>query len=346
MLVVVASPLAWYSETTFAESSAVTLTAGVAAAALLRAPPLALFALAWLAGMTKETAAPFLLALAAVALLSTPLARGPVRRAHWVGLGAGLLLAVATHVGFNELRFGQLTNAIYTDPAFRVPTTGLKARFALSLWAAPNGGTALFWPSITLVLAGLAGLVVARRGRAPAGLALLALLAGHTALLASWWAPFGWAAWGPRLMLPLLPALAIAAVVLYLDQFERMLRWIGSRIPVLLCVAALLVAATAPQVGILFEPSAAYDVFVRDPASTHCPPDPHIIGNPGGHYACVIDTAWRRPSALLDAASGVERGLGPLLSLTTAASVVLLVLAATGAAAPRRRAVAQPDHQP
>jgi hypothetical protein len=267
-------------------------------------------------------------------------ARGPLRRAHWVALGAGLLFAVATHAGLNELRFGQLTNAIYTDPALRVPTTGLKARFVLSLWAAPNGGTALFWPSITLVFAGLAGVAIWRRGRAPSALLLLALLAGQTALLASWYSPFGWVSWGPRLMLPLLPGLALTAVVLHLDDFERMLRRVASLPLARTAFVGVLALAVVPQVGVLFEPQAVNELFFNVRPNSHCPADANIVGNPGGYFGCVIDTAWRRPLTLLDAAGGVGRGFGPLLLLTAAASVVLLVRAATDAAATPPRAVA------
>lgn len=328
VLIAVASPLAWYATSTFGESLALTLTAAFAAAALLRAPPFALFTLAWLAGITKETSAPFLLVLGALCLIATPLARGPLRRGHWIALGAGLLVAVASHAGLNELRFGQLTNAIYTDPAFRVPGVGLKARFALSLWASPNGGTAWFWPSITLVFAALAGIALARRGRrAWPALVLLALLAVHTALLASWWAPFGWVAWGPRLMLPLLPALALTAVVLHLDDFERLLRRIASLPLARAALVAALALAVVPQSGILIEPHAMTTLFYVPP-NAHCPPDPSIINNPGGYYGCVIDTAWRRRLVLVDASSGVTRGLGPLLAITAAASVVLLTAAA------------------
>ena len=333
VLLVIASPLAWYTWSTFSEAAAVTLCAAVAAAALLRAPPWALLVLVWLAGITKETAAPFLFALAAVCLLATPLSSAPLRRGHWLAIGAGAVLAIATHAGLNELRFGQLTNAIYLHPGTRVEDLGIVARFAVSLWLAPNGGTAFFWPAITGVLAGLVAIVVARRGRAPTALVLLALLAAHTVLLSSWYSPFGWHAWGPRLVLPLLPALAIAAVVLHLDAFERVLRSVGRHMVARIAVAAVLVVTTIPQVAVLTEPEAVNALFFRPPVGAGCVPTARVVTNPGGYYGCVIDIAWRRESPLVDAAGGALQGLGPLLVLATSASVVLLVLAATNVAA-------------
>ena len=85
----------------------------------------------------------------------------------------------------------------------------------MALWVAPNGGLSEFWPLATLVTIGLVWIVVANlRGRpidlkrALPGLMVIVSLVIVTGTLASWWAPFGWISWGPRLSLPTLPAAA------------------------------------------------------------------------------------------------------------------------------------------
>ena len=114
-------------------------------------------------------------------------------------------------------------------------------------------------------------------------------------------------------MLPLLPALALAAVVLHLDDFERLLRRIASFPLAGIALVGVLALATVPQIGILFEPQAVNELFYRRAAQFRTVrPGANIATDPGGFYGCLIDTAWRRPLTLLDAAGGVGRGLGPL----------------------------------
>lgn len=329
VLVAIGGPLAWYAWSTFGEVLAVALITALAAAALLRAPPWLLLVLAWMAGTTKETAPPFTFAIAAIALAATPLARRPARRAHWIALVAGTLLALASNLALNVLRFGQVVNPVYTAPLTQVPGVGLKARFALSLWAAPNGGTAFFWPSVTLVIAGLLFAVARRDRRALPAAGLLVLVALHTGLLASWWSPFGWVAWGPRLMLPLLPAFALLAVVIYPEVFEGAVRRIAAAPWARVALAAAFAVATLPQAGVMTDSAAITRLFTVDPTDPHCPRGARISSDPGGYYSCVIDVAWRRPSLLVDASGGIAQDEGPLIAVLLAGSAAGCVLAAT-----------------
>ncbi len=104
-------------------------------------------------------------------------------------------------------------------------------RLALSvaLWLAPNGGVGWFWPLAAAVVIGL--VVIAgtaarggaeRRRRSLPAVGLVVALLLTTGTLASWFAPFGWVAWGPRLMVPVLPAvLGLLTVVLYHSEVEQ-----------------------------------------------------------------------------------------------------------------------------
>src|SRR5262249_19753358 len=71
---------------------------------------------------------------------------------------------------------------------------------------------------VAVILAGVLVLGLATLARRPRDIrrwappvAVAAVTAAFTGLLASWWSTFGWIAWGPRLTLPLLPALVVAA---------------------------------------------------------------------------------------------------------------------------------------
>ncbi|MGQ0432643.1 MAG: hypothetical protein ACT452_09600 [Microthrixaceae bacterium] len=138
------------------------------------------------------------------------------RKLRHIGAGAGL--GVAANLAFNVFRFGELSNVQYLNQASR-PTSGAATRSFLSLLLSPNGGLMWFWWAgfaalCTLVITLGRRLVRERPDRFDRGqVGLLVIVSGFvagTASLALWWMPFGWYAWGPRLLLPLVPPLFIA----------------------------------------------------------------------------------------------------------------------------------------
>ena len=257
VLVAVTGPLLWYAHTAYGEVEATIAAELLVVSLWFRWHPgvagLALFATV----ASKETAAPVGLALATVAVFWRPgerrLGRG---EAAW--LGAGLVAGLALVGGFNLFRYDELRNREYLRPEFRIPGLGHKLEYFAAQFVAPNGGLVWFWPSACALL-----VVSARRAVRPAlaGLAILCFLAAG---LASWWAPFGWDGWGPRLLLPwVLPALtpaALAAAPAIAGLLERVAR----RGPALVLAAVAIAAAGLPHLTVLVDSSRFRHSYERE----------------------------------------------------------------------------------
>jgi hypothetical protein len=324
VLTALASPLLYYSASTFGESLATFLILLATVACLLRAPPLAIAAAVLAAGTTKETIWPFLAILGGVALWATPIARAALARRHWVGLGVGVFAAIVTHAAFDYWRWGTLTNKNYTRDFFTVPDYVLSAKIALSMWGAPNAAIPLWWPlaaalllaALMIAFSGLRGAARDRRGWLPAATAVFLALV-QTGLLSRWFAPFGWNAWGPRLALPLLPALVLLVVVCHADQLQRGVAAVAATRLRLAAAAALVLALVVPQVAILHQDEALAKLFNPNPA---CAPGLNPVGDSGPYYHCLFYRSWHMHLTLLDSLPGATR--------TASASVLLIVVLA------------------
>ena len=150
----------------------------------------------------------------------------------------------------NEFRYGTIINHVYLDegsaPKRAVPIN------SVGLLVAPNGGIAWFWPgaaaaAIVLIVA------VARRSTPSSvrvGAALGIVAAGGAVLsCATWWDPYGWYSWGPRLLLPG----AVATVTLGVGVVARHdLRrvWLSGLGALLIGVVSFLVLV--PTIGEVF----------------------------------------------------------------------------------------------
>jgi hypothetical protein len=318
LVALLASPLPWYTWSTFGESLGAFFCLAFVAAALLRAPAPALALTLVLAAISKETALPFLVLMGIGALLWSPVTGRPLTRGHWIAFGIGAVVSLGLVGGFNLFRFDQLTNAIYADPAARTPTVGLKARYVLSLWLAPNAGLVVFWPVAGAALLAMVGVALARvRGWREnvrvvgVGAILLVLCAAMSYGYASWYAPFGWIAWGPRLMLLLMPAVLLFGAATLGPELERLLRAVGRRANVAKAVVAVLAIATAiAQIGVMFRPSAMANLFTLD---SECPAHVTVSAQPDVYYHCIIHWAWYTHWVLPDAFGGAGETVSAML---------------------------------
>ena len=182
----------------------------------------------------------------------------------------------------------------------------------------------LFWPLAFWLLAALVAMPLWRvaRGAMPAregwpALALLAIVAGLVLGLATWWSPFGWWAWGPRLGLPwVLPLLLLA-----LSAFAPLLLPVAARIlaspGAIVVVATLAVLATLPHVGFLWHADAVLSGFFLHETDV-CPgggPPPTPV-----YYDCLREQMRARHPIRLDAPAGLRTagGLATGAALTSA----------------------------
>jgi hypothetical protein len=323
-LVAVASgPVIAYGNTTWGEMLAAGLLVLLVAAALLQVHPVLVGLAAFWAGLTKETGYPFVIALGLLALVLGRRRTGRSIRLHVLAGAIGLSLAITVASALNLIRFGSPMNTHYLSDDFRTPA-GRVLELAAGLIASPSGGILVFWPFASALVVLLLALPIAHAARGatslrdlwPAGV-LVAVLVTLVLGLASWWVPFGWAAWGPRLSLPwVLPILllSLAAFGPLLRPFAARAFAHASSVP-LLALATVLVAA--PHVGYLWRYSTVPAFFSRETA--HCP-----ARGPGAqHYECLSEQMWSRRPIWIDALPG-------LTSTAAALTLVAVAMVAVG----------------
>jgi hypothetical protein len=156
-------------------------------------------------------------------------------------------------------------------------------------------GGVLVWGVITLVRQPR----VARRWGPPLAVGLVTL--GFTGTLAVWWSTFGWIAWGPRLTLPLLPALVVAAVRAAREPLDAGLRWLVGSTARAIATGVVLVVLAVPQAGVVWNQGA---IALPTVPSDSCP----VLKapwetTPDYFYGCGLTAAWRlSPLSLWEAA--------------------------------------------
>jgi hypothetical protein len=124
----------------------------------------------------------------------------------------GLVPGVALVIGYNLARFGLPLASGYGDEASAFTTPLLTGLTGLLL--SPGKSLFLYAPVAALALAGAP--LLWRRWRMEVAL-LLSLVIAHVILYAHWHAWDGGGVWGPRLLLPIVPLLAVLAA----PVFER-----------------------------------------------------------------------------------------------------------------------------
>lgn len=289
---VVLGPLIAYAGSTMGEMLTTFVFVALAAALVARRPVF-VFVLALLAAGTREPAIASLLPFAIAALVGTPSADRARTVRVAIAACAGLLAGTASVLLLNEWRYDTWKNLIHSDPALQVPGLSLRANLAAGVWVAPGGGVAVYWllgAAVALVLP-LTALVLRRHDwRAWFGPGLLVVGLGfQTAGLASWYAPYGWVSWGPRLMIPVVAMAACLAVVVCDDA----VRWwwaIARRFWVLgVAFAALCTVSALASYGYVNSPGTLSNFFVLD---AECPTGAVIQTERGYYFHCLLYGSW------------------------------------------------------
>jgi hypothetical protein len=266
MLVLLSGPLLWYARTTFGEALAAGLLVAFVAATVVPAPPAFIALAAVGAAWTKETTYPFLIALGVLGLLVARKRTGRPIRTHLVWGAGGLVFGILLASMFNVVRYGQVISPNF--PEADLHSTGLarKLEYAVAVLVSPSGGMVFFWLSATIVV--LAGVVLAFRARdridVAAAACIVLVVLGLTIGFASWWTPFGWAAYGNRLAVPW----GLPLVLFVLVAFGSDLRAVTARLlrPTwrLLLVFAVVFAFTLPAVGTMWRPNETGEFFAQE----------------------------------------------------------------------------------
>jgi hypothetical protein len=324
-------PMWFYATAGFGEMLAATMVLGAVLACLHRRPVL-IGVLALLACLGKETFFPFVLALGLLAGRRDEVGWLPPRRVV-LPLVLGVAGGAALSFGFNVFRYGTVRNVRYLQPQFRVHGVGRIASNVVELLIAPGGGLALYWPVIALLL--IAAAVVGVRALRERSVrvfgpiaALFVVVAVYAVVLALWWAPFGWIAWGPRLFLPLIPALAVVAIHVGGGPLARLV----SRALLIPVVFGAIVAVTL--IGAFPEVSAPWSAVptvatLREPDAV-CP----TFGSPGTdrYWRCFDHRAWRLTPNPLRTATDRSDAVTWVVRGAVLGGLVLMLLAAREAA--------------
>jgi hypothetical protein len=322
-LLVFAGPLLAYENVSWGEPLAAGLLLCFVAVCLLQPHPALLGLAAFTACLTKETAYPIVIALGVLALVLARRRTGAPIRRHLAWGGAGVVLAFVLATLFNVVRFGSVLNKNYLRSGFHTPGVLRKLEFAAGLLVSPNGGIFLFWTSaaVVVVAACVVPLVRCRRGDAidvvPA-VTLLAIAVVLIAGLASWWTPFGWLAWGPRLSLPWMLPLALVGVAAHGDLLGEQTGRLLARPWRLAAVGAALVALALPHIGYLWDPATPIHRFFS-PTDTHC--NGTYLPGSDRYYGCVREQMWYRRPMLLEAFPGLGTTGGALTAAVVFAGV-------------------------
>ena len=220
-----------------------------------------------LAAVTKETAAPFLFLIGLLGLFrrhDAPRSKAAYVAVLLLACGAG----VAMNSLFNYFRYDSIFNVQLLAREFRVDTLEQQAINFAGIWLSPNGGVIPFWPSFALVCVVILTAAVTTRSYSQAGAwparVLAALIFGLTLGLSSWYAPLGWIAWGPRLMLPWLPAIVYLACYFYSDVFERGAASLTANPWRLWMATAFFVVFALPHVVAVLDPRVLSAMFQPD----------------------------------------------------------------------------------
>jgi hypothetical protein len=301
------SPLLWYGVAGFGEATAAFAGTLFVVGVALRWHPALIAVALFAAGISKETALPFLLVFGLLALRAGH-HTGRSRRTVAAAILAGAFAALAATVLFNLFRYGVPYNRYYADPDWMVSSLGDRARIVIAYLIAPNTGLLLFWPVACLV--GGVAIAAGGRGRRTVALATLTLLA-LVVVFASWWSPFGWFAWGARFIVPWVPPfLALTLLAASAGAGEAMRRLLRSRALVLGTGAVALVLGLA-QLGAFLGFVHVLDRFYAPPAAGACARFPRQnglalirAGDPAVHASsadCVVESAWGGGFVLRDA---------------------------------------------
>ncbi|MFL5945257.1 MAG: hypothetical protein ACJ74C_07445 [Gaiellaceae bacterium] len=291
LFIVLTSPLIWYTRTTAAEPLAAGLLVCLVAATALRAPGPVIALAAVGACWTKETSYPFVAALGALGLVLAQRRTGKPIRAHLLWGAGGMAVGFTLASLFNEVRFGKVLNPNLFEKQLHTNGTGRQLEYAAGLLVSPSGGMFVFWPTVSVLVLTACLLPLVWRGRGVWGrpaLVLAFVIAGLIFGFASWWTPFGWAGYGPRLFLPWGLPLALIVLVAYGEPLGRIARRLLTPLWGLALVFAVGFLFALPHVGHMWRPHATDRFF--DQPKPRC--DAPWRGGEAKWNACQHEQMW------------------------------------------------------
>lgn len=320
VLLVLSSPFLWYARTTAGESLATGLIVALVAAAVLPAHPLVVALAVVGACWTKETSYPFVAALGLLGLVLARRRTGRQIRTHVLCGAAGMAVAILAASLFNEVRYGHIVSPNFFEAELHSPGLARRLEYTAAVLVSPSGGVLFFWPA-AFVLVLTACVVAWRRGDVDGrpALVIAAVVAALSFGFASWWTPFGWSAYGPRLALPWVLPLVLITVVAYGEPLADLVRRLLLPSWRLVLVAAVVLVFTLPNVGQMWRPNQIGRYFLQEDAATCQAPWRTSLAE---WNACQHRLMWLDRPMPLYAARGVASPGGLVTTAIVAAGIL------------------------
>lgn len=276
-LLMITGPLIYYARASFGEMTAAFLILFYTLGCIENFRPRALVLLTVLAGVTKEVAFPFL------GLIAFTVSRS---RRTWLSVMVGCLGSIILNAGFNFFKFGTLYDRINVSDIYINHDLFRQLSYAAGLWLSPSGGFVFFWFTFVFFLSfsGVHSLGNGWLGRSSSWVVggVFLLLLGQTAGLSSWYAPFGWTALGPRLMLPWIPSVILILCFFFPGVLEK--QRMGA-----LPLSLLILGVSLPSFVAMVRPDFVGFILAPPP---ECPHPAVIQENASYYYSCLDHQIW------------------------------------------------------
>ena len=327
----IGSALTYQSTSGFGEMLAAFMVLAAVTSIMWRRPILTLVTVG-LATTGKETLFPFLLVLGLLAGRNEEDTILPPWRV-WVPLLVGIGVGEFLNLGFDELRFGVDKNLNYLEPLFRVPGLERKLNFLAALWVSPSAGVLWYWWVTALLLLAVAVAAIVGLIRAPRlvkiwlpPLLAVATVVAFSVGLADWYSPFGWVTYGPRLMVPILPAGLTVALYTGGPLLASAARRASSSVIGVGVAAVAVIVGGWAQFGAPWSWMAA--ILRLQAPSSSCPDLTQVIiqSGAGRYYHCVQALMWRLHPVVIKAAATAGSGVAWLARILGALASLLLVI--------------------
>lgn len=300
ILTTITGPLPWYGKSSFNEMTAAFLTTALVIAVLSNSQIWIVTFLSFLTAITKETAFPFVIALGVVCMLEKY--KNQNNQQYKVTdffqktkslfyLIIGTALGVLVNVGFNYFRYGEFYNIGLLREDFMVQSLTQKIIFFLGIWFSPNGGLFFFWSSLSIPL--FITLIFFYRSSknlltSIQMLIISSITIGLTVGFSTWFAPLGWVAWGPRLMIPWIPSIFVITMIICKQEFEKFLTIFLNKYWKRLLLTIGLFMVSLPNNTVLLNHPYMFSNFF------HCPESNLLQGTIEHHYECINHLMWNK----------------------------------------------------
>jgi hypothetical protein len=319
-------PIIAYGPYSFGESISTLAYVGLALA-IFDKKYYQIFFFMFLAVTSRETAfVSIALMTAAILAFDSHSSRRQLRQMSIV-IYASMLFGIACLLSFNVWKFDTWKNAPHMDPVLRTPGLRLKIESAIGILLSPNGGLVPYWllgavAALCIPLLCLINNRLSTRKR----FSFLLLTSGfvaQVAILSSWYAPYGWVAWGPRLIVPT-TAMGATICLTFILQDKEVLGYLHRFKLFLLPIGLLGIVTLIPTIGFLQNPSRTMSWFSEGNDAT-CPTPAIIQLDQAYYFKCLAHGSWKINPSLWYQGLSSFNGLNAILFLVCTLCLVFKI---------------------